>query len=172
MLKLILSPVTCTLIAIGIAAPTQVLAAPQDVTVRCVRKIERFEPLYKNDAAGRLAYISSAACNYKEVVGTGLFDGVHSTATGFTDLTNGRGDTRGITVAEKDGDSYRVEWLGRCYPVGRSSNGDIVRCTGVWSLIEGSGVGKFAGLRGGGYWHMQMTADGGLDTAATGVYDK
>ena len=101
MLKLILSPVTCTLIAIGIAAPTQVLAAPQDVTVRCVRKIERFEPLYKNDAAGRLAYISSAACNYKEVVGTGLFDGVHSTATGFTDLTNGRGDTRGITVARR-----------------------------------------------------------------------
>jgi len=94
------------------------------------------------------------------------------TATGFTDLTNGRGETRGITVAEKDGDNYRVEWLGRCYAIGRSGGNDLIRCTGVWSFIEGSGVGRFAGLRGGGHWHMQMTADGGLDTVATGVYEK
>jgi len=172
MLKLSLSSLSLAVAAIATLGTGQALAAPQDLTVNCVRKIERFEPLYQNDAAGRLAYISSAACNYKEAVGAGLFDGVRSTATGFTDLTNGRGETRGITVAEKGGDNYRVEWVGRCYPVGRSANGDAIRCTGVWSFIEGSGVGRFAGLRGGGHWHMQMTADGGLDTVATGVYEK
>lgn len=147
-------------------------AAQQNVSVKCVRKVERFEPLYKNDAAGRLVYLSTAACNYRESVGVGLFDGVRSTATGFTDLNNGRGETRGITVGEKDGDNYRVEWLGRCYSIGNSGDNEVIRCTGVWSVIEGSGLGRFAGLRGGGHWHMQMNAEGGLDTEATGVYSK
>ncbi|MCW5621391.1 MAG: hypothetical protein KIS79_09830, partial [Burkholderiales bacterium] len=137
-----------------------------------VRKIERFEPLYKNDATGRLVYVSTSACNYRETVGAGLFDGVRSAATGLTDLSNGRGETRGITVGEKGSDNYRVEWIGRCYPIGRSGGNDLVRCSGVWSFIEGSGIGRFSGVRGGGYWHMQMTADGGIDTEATGIYDK
>ncbi len=147
-------------------------AEPQNLTVKCVRKVERFEPLYKNDSAGRLAYLSSAACNYRETVGAGLFDGVRSTATGFTDLSNGRGETRGITAGEKGGDHYRVEWLGRCYSTGRANGADLIRCSGVWSFIEGSGVGRFTNLRGGGHWHMQMTADGGIDTEAVGQYEK
>ena len=150
----------------------EVLAEPQPLTVKCVRKVERFEPLYKNDTTGRLAYLSTAACNYRESVGSGLFNDVRSAATGFTDLTQGRGETRGITAASKGGDDYRVEWLGRCYSTGRSGGNDLIRCTGVWSFIEGSGTGRFSNLRGGGQWHMQMTADGGLDTEASGLYER
>lgn len=156
----------------GFIVSSPAAADPQNLTVKCVRKVERFEPLYKNDATGRLAYISTSACNYREVVGTGLFDGTRSSATGFTDLTQGRGETRGITTAEKGGDSYRVEWIGRCYSTGRSGGNDLIRCTGVWSYIEGSGSGRFSNLRGGGHWHMQLLPDGGIDMEATGLYDR
>lgn len=156
----------------SVAASAPAFADPQPLTVKCVRKIERFEPLYKNDAAGRLAYLSTAACNYRETVGKGLFNDVRSAATGFTDLNLGRGETRGITAGSKGGDDYRVEWLGRCYSTGRANNADLIRCTGVWSFIDGSGTGRFANLRGGGHWHMQMTADGGLDTEASGLYEQ
>lgn len=162
----------CALLVTGAGASQMALAETKNLTVKCVRKVERFEPLYQNDAAGRLAYLSTAACNYRETVGAGLFDGVRSAATGFTDLSNGRGETRGITVGEKGGDNYRVEWIGRCYSIGRSSSNDLIRCSGVWSFIEGSGVGRFSGVRGGGDWHMQMTAEGGIDTEASGIYDK
>lgn len=165
---------TCGAVVFGVASLLweSAWAELQPLTEKCMRKVERFALQYQNDGDGRLIYISASACNYREAVGAGLFDGVHSTATGLTDLAKGRGQTEGVTVGEKNGDNYRVRWSGACFSSGAKTGSDVIRCSGVWAFIEGSGSGKFAGVKGGGSWNMLPLADGTIDTEATGYYER
>lgn len=147
-------------------------AGPTALTVKCVRKVEKSEPVYFDEKTGRYAGFSQAACNYKEVKGTGLFDGVKSTARGFDDFNGASGDVRGITTGEKSGDSYRVQWDGHCFALNGADDKAVSRCFGSWRFIEGSGTGGFAKIRGGGYFQTMGLTQETFDAEATGFYEQ
>lgn len=142
------------------------------LTVKCVRKVEKSEPVYFDEKTGRYAGFSQASCNYKEMKGTGLFDGVKSTARGFDDFNGANGDVRGITTGEKGGDSYRVEWDGHCFALAGAEGKPQNRCFGSWRFIEGSGTGRFAKIRGGGYFQTMGLTQETFEAEATGYYEQ
>lgn len=142
------------------------------LTVKCVRKIEKSDVLHYDEKTGRYAGLSQASCNYKEVRGNGLFDGVRSTARGFDDFQGSNGDIRGITIGEKGGDSYRVQWDGHCFSVSGRDGKPAGRCFGSWRFIDGSGTGRFAKVRGGGYFQSMALSQDSFEAEATGYYEQ
>ena len=147
-------------------------AGPTALTVKCVRKVEKSEPLYSDEKTGQYVGFSQASCNYKEVKGVGLFEGVKSTVREFDDFHGPNGDLHGITTGEKGGDSYRVEWDGHCFSLSGADGKPMNRCFGSWRFIDGSGTGRFAKIHGGGYFQsLELTQDS-YEAEATGYYEQ
>jgi hypothetical protein len=161
-----ISAIALVLSSSGFAAEANTLS------VKCVRKVEKSEVVHYDEKTGRYAGFSQAACIYKEVKGTGLFDGVKSTARGFDDFRGPNGDVRGITVGEKGGDSYRVEWDGHCFNVAGGDGKPVSRCFGSWRFVDGSGTGRFAKIHGGGYFQTTSLTQESFEAEATGYYEQ
>jgi hypothetical protein len=168
-----LSTVAFGSIAIACSFAEFALAAGANpLSVKCVRKVEKADIAHFNEKSGRYIAFSQASCNYKEVKGNGLFDGVKSTARGLDNFTGANGSVNGVTFGEKDGDSYRVEWDGRCFGLSGAEGKPINRCFGNWRFIEGSGTGRFSNVRGGGYFQSTLLAPDTMDVEATGFYEQ
>jgi hypothetical protein len=147
-------------------------AGATPLTVKCVRKVEKVEAMYFDDKSGRYAGFSQAACIYKETKGKGLFDGVNSTVRGIDNFNGTNGDIHGFTIAEKSGDNYRVEWDGHCFSLGDADGKPVNRCFGSWRFIDGSGTGRFAKVRGGGYFQTMGLTQDSFEVEATGFYEQ
>jgi hypothetical protein len=161
------------LIVICFSGTTSVFAAGAiPITVKCVRKVEKIDQIAFVEKIGRYTGFSQASCNYKETKGTGLFDGVKSTVRGIDSFNGTNGDIQGFTIAEKGGDSYRAEWDGHCFSLADGDGKPLNRCFGSWRFIQGSGTGRFANVRGGGYFQTMSLTQDSFEVEATGFYEQ
>ena len=131
------------------------VAVAESTTVSMTKsnKNDKFEVVLDDKNAGRLIFFVAYHATWKQTKGGNLINGVNNKGSGYADLTNGRGHISGADIEEKDGDSYKSEWGGECYPVVDSDGKSIGHCAGAWFVVPGSGTGRFANISGGGYWH-------------------
>jgi hypothetical protein len=135
---------------------------------------EKFEPLFEDKQSGRMAAMLAYSATLKQTSGGDLMDGMKNTGTGYIETTNGRGHAHGWDVLEKGGDLVKWEWAGECYMIPNESDGGkpVQQCAGGWSVVPGSGTGRYANLSGGGSWKAQATPQGEYDVQDAGYLSK
>jgi len=147
-------------------------AAEQFVVVWTKNNIgDKAEVIVDDKGTGRFANFFSFHAVQKQTNGS-AYDGIVNKGSGTCDLVQGRGHCSGFDVNEKDGDMWRAGWAGECYPLTGKDGKPVVHCAGGFSIVPGSGTGRFAGLSGGGTWKGHALENGEFFVEATGTFEK
>jgi hypothetical protein len=153
-------------------AGTIAVAEPTSISMTKNNKNDKFEVVLDDKNAGRLIFFVAYHGTWKQTKGGTLIDGGNNKGSGYADLTNGRGHISGADIEEKDGDSYKSEWAGQCYPANGPDGKVIGHCAGSWFVVPGSGTGRFANISGGGYWHGHDIPGELFKVESTGTVEK
>ena len=151
---------------------TTIAGEPINWTLTKVNKPDKFELLFEDKKSGRTVAFLTFNAITKQTKGGTLMDGLKNSGTGYVDQTQGRGHFHGFDVFEKEGDIWRDEWSGECYMVSGPDSKPVQHCAGGWSVIPGSGTGRFAGLSGGGTFVAHALPSGEFEVEATGNAEK
>jgi len=165
---LVVSALACTLSIVSGAQAGE----PVVVAASKINHGDKFEVVLDDKNTGRMVYYFSFHAVNNASKGGDLVDGSKNTGGGWADMTNGRGHLSGFDVNEKDGDSYKAGWAGECYPVTGKDGKPVPHCDGGWSVVPGSGTGRYAGLSGGGQWHGVALPDGTFSVEWGGTVEK
>jgi hypothetical protein len=154
------------------ALPTPALAEQVPVAAVKVNKGDKFELVLDDKAAGRMVYYFSFHAVNKGIKGGDWVEGRKNVGAGWGDLTQGRGHVHGFDVNGEGADVWKAGWAGECYPVNGSDGKPVPHCAGGWSVVPGSGTGKFAGVSGGGTWKGHALPSGDFEVTWDGVLEK
>lgn len=163
-------PIVVLAVLLIASGGTPAVAGGETATFKCIRKFDKFEPMYENQAEGRLVFWSSEKCEY-DSPGSPFH---RAKTVSFTngDIKNGAGTMHGITVGEKDGSSYRDTWTGACYQAPNKDGKVVTHCAGGFTFIEGAGTGRFKNLRGGGSWRTVDLPDNAYELSGTVYFEQ
>lgn len=156
-------------VGITLLAACGAVTAAEVLTIsgRDLIKTERFEPLYQDDKAGRLAYFSVGKSVIRETTRTGILNGLAKTCFTFGDLTYGTGTLHGFCRHEDADALALIQWNGLCHTAPGAGDKPQTRCWGGWVYLPG-GKGRLAGVQGSGSWSGVVNAAGEFDEEFTG----
>lgn len=164
--------IVSTLLGLTIVAGGALAGDKMEVRLNKINKTDKFEVMLDDKSAGRFSFFMAFHGTYKQTRGGTLFEGVNNKGQGTGVLFQGNGPVSGYDIDEKEGDTYRLEWIGECFSLSGPDGKPVGYCAGGAFVAPGSGTGRFAGLTGGGNWRGHSLPNGDFDVEENLVLEK